>query len=324
MADLDLHLLIADYEPSCALMIIKAMSAEKALLSERNFMKLKVEHLDDKGNFNYLEFDLSYLQFTKHLAFAGMGVNSSLYNLFRFSGFMLEFVQYWRPWDNRFVVPEIIFHDPTELGQISNRIGKGLADFLAKKIYGAKYTHNYEAAMVQHGYPIKGKRPDLYCDTRTKQFAVEAKGYKVSSVSANKMLEHKSQSRQGPIPVHFSVASVAYNLYESPTVKFHDPVGDDFVYSDDINRKLIAIYYQSILDSIEQIGLEPIYQMDDIPQGFVAYRIPIVPPKNSLFLLLHKSIVSRDWQDTEEFVIENDEGDFLTYIDVDGVGLCIR
>ncbi|TOB49242.1 hypothetical protein CGK03_24795, partial [Vibrio parahaemolyticus] len=81
--------------------------------------------------FNYLEFDLSYLQFTKHLAFAGMGVNSSLYNLFRFSGFMLEFVQYWRPWDNRFVVPEIIFHDPTELGQISNRIGKGLADFLA-------------------------------------------------------------------------------------------------------------------------------------------------------------------------------------------------
>lgn len=137
------------------------------------------------------------------------------------------------------------------------------------------------------------------------------------------MLAHKSQSRQGPIPVHFPVASVAYNLYESPTVKFHDPVGDDVEYSEDINRKLIAIYYQSILDTIDQFGLEPSYQIDDIPQGYVAYPIPILYPKNSLFLLLHKSIVSGGWQDFEELVIDYDEDDFLTYIDVDGVGLCI-
>lgn len=287
-------------------------------------MKLKVEHLDDKGNFRDLEFDLSYLKFTKHLAFAGMGVNRSLYNLFRFSGFMLEFVQYWRYGADYFSVPDVIFHDPTELGQISNRIGKGLADFLAKRIYGAKYTHNYEDAMVQHGHPIKGKRPDLYCDTRSRQFAVEAKGYKVSSVSANKMLDHKSQSRQGPIPVHFSVASVAYNLYESPAVKFHDPVGDDIEYSEDINRKLIAIYYRSILDSVEQLGMQPSNQVDDLPQSFVAYRIPFLPPKGSLYLLLHKSIVEGIWGDLDDFRSDYDENEFLTYIDVDGVGLCIR
>ena len=287
-------------------------------------MKLKVEHLDDKGKFEDLEFDLTYLQFTKHLAFAGMGVHRSLYNLFRFSGFMLEFVQYWRIREDRFTVPEVIFHDPTELGQLSNRIGKGLADFLAKKIYEAKYTHNYEAAMVQYGHPIKGRRPDLYCDTGSKQFAVEAKGYKVSSVSANKMLDHKSQSREGPVPVHFSVASVAFNLYESPTVKFHDPVGENIEYAEDINKKLIAIYYRSILDSIEQVGMERSDRVENLPEGYVAYQIPIIPPKRSLYLLLHKSIVSNGWDDIREFYNGYPEDDSSTYIDVDGVGLCIR
>lgn len=287
-------------------------------------MKLKVEHLDDKGNFKHLEFDLSYLQFTKHLAFAGMGVNRSRYDLFRFSGFMLEFVQYWDFRYDHFTVPEIIFHDPTELGQISNRIGKGLADFLAKKIYGAKYTHNYESAMVQHGHPIKGKRPDLYCDTRTSQFAVEAKGFKATSVSPNQMLEHKSQSRQGPISVHFSVASVAYDLYGTPTVKFHDPVGKDNVYSKDVNQKLIAIYYRSILESIEYLGMEPYSQVENVPVGYLAYRVPILPPRGSFYLLLHKSIVSEQWGEIEGFNPEYDEDDVFTYIDVDGVGMCIR
>jgi len=287
-------------------------------------MKIKVEHLDDKGKFEDLEFDLTYLQFTKHLAFAGMGVNRSLYNLFRFSGFMLEFVQYWRVWEDRFTVPEVILHDPTELGQLSNRIGKGLADFLAKRIYGAKYTHNYEAAMVQHGHSIKGRRPDLYCDTSSKQFAVEAKGYKVSSVSANKMLDHKSQSKEGPIPVHFSVASVAFNLYESPIIKFHDPVGEDIEYSEDINRKLIAIYYRSILDSIEQVGMKASNQLENQPPGYVAYQVPFLPPKRSLYLLLHESIVGGWWDDIREFHNDYAEDDFFTYIDVDGVGLCIR
>jgi hypothetical protein len=285
-------------------------------------MKLKVEHLDDKGRLQNLEFNLSYLQFMKHLAFAGMGANKSLYNVFRFYGFMLEFAQYWRR--DHFSIPDVIFHDPTELGQISNRIGKGLADFLAKRIYGAKYTHNYEDAMVQHGHPIKGKRPDLYCDTLSRQFAVEAKGRKISSVSANKMLNYKSQSRRGPIPVHFSVASVAYNLYEAPSVKFHDPVGDDVKYSEDVNRKLISIYYRSILDSIEQLGIQHSFQVDGLPHSFIAYQLPPFYQQNSLYLLLHKTIVEGTWEQIKEFDSDYTEDDFDTYIDVDGVGLCIR
>ncbi|MEQ7870446.1 hypothetical protein V6R97_07310 [Chromohalobacter salexigens] len=287
-------------------------------------MKIKVEHLDDKGRFEDLEFDLTYLQFTKHLAFAGMGVHRSLYNLFRFTGYMLEFVQYWRIREDRFAVPEVILHDPTELGQLSNRIGKGLADFLAKRIYGAKYTHNYESAMVQYGHPIKGRRPDLYCDTGSRQFAVEAKGYKVSSVSENKMLEHKSQSLEGPVPVHFSVASVAFDLYESPTIKFHDPVGEGIEYAEGINKKLISIYYRSIMYSIEQVGMERSDRVENLPEGYIAYEIPFLPPRRCLYLLLHKSIVENMWDDIREFPSDYAEDDIFTYIDVDGVGLCIR
>lgn len=287
-------------------------------------MKLKVEHLDDKGQIEDIEINLSYLQFIKHLAFAGMGVNRSPYNSFRFLGFMFEFVQYWGPEPDHFSIPEIIFNDPTELGQISNKIGKALADFLSKKIYGAKYTHNYEDAMVQNGYPIKGERPDLYCDTRSKQFAVEAKGFKASTVSANKMLKHKSQSRQGPVPVHFSVASVAYNLYQAPSVKFHDPIGDDVKYSTDINNKLIALYYRSILDSIKQLHLEQSENAERIPNDFIAYHLPAIYPKTKVYLLLHESIVIGEWEQVEDFNSRRIEENYDTYIDADGVGLCIR
>jgi hypothetical protein len=287
-------------------------------------MKLKVEHLDDKGQFQNLEFNLSYLQFIKHLAFAGMGVDKFRYRLLRFSGFMLEFVEYFGSQPDKFTIPEVIFHDPTELGQISNRIGKALADFLAKKIYKAKYTHNYEDAMVQHGHPIMGKRPDLYCDTLSRQFAVEAKGFKVSTVSANKMNDYKSQSKEGPVPVHFSVASVAYNLYKAPTVKFHDPVGGDVTYAEDINKKLIAIYYRSILDTIEEFNLVPSIGVEDLQDSFISYQLPFSHPRNSLYLMLHKSIVDGVWDQVKEFDSGYIEDDINSYIDVDGVGLCIR
>ncbi|MDR9497768.1 MAG: hypothetical protein RI556_01225 [Hydrogenovibrio sp.] len=56
-------------------------------------MKLKVEHLNDKGQIEDLELNLSYLQFIKHLAFAGMGVNKSPYNSFRFLGFKINGVK---------------------------------------------------------------------------------------------------------------------------------------------------------------------------------------------------------------------------------------
>ena len=177
-------------------------------------MKLKVEYYDGQNTTNHV-FDLTYLQFIKHLAFAGMGVHTSPYNMFRFLGFWIEFFPYWKTSANGFHLPKVIYNDPTEHGQISNRIGKAFADFLAKKIYKAKYTHNFEDLMASDGYKIKGERPDLYCDSLTTQFAIEAKGYTRKSISNKEMDKFKRQAKETwPISVHFSVASVAYNLYK--------------------------------------------------------------------------------------------------------------
>jgi len=287
-------------------------------------MQIQVEHLDSSGNFSDLQYNLSYLQFVKHLAFAGMGAHSSIYNTFRFAGFMFEFMPYWKHEPHYFWLPEIVMHDPTELGQISNRIGKALADFLAKKIYGAKFTHNYEDAMVQFGHPIKGQRPDLYCDTLTQQFAIEAKGFKRPSVSSNAMINHKSQSRKGAVPVNFSVASVAFDIYRQPKVKFHDPVGENVEYSIEVNRKLCSYYYQSILNIVKELQLEPSFQLERVPQDFLAYQLPIFYFSDSLFLIIHKSIVNGEWKDMGLVTMELDFDDENLYIDVDGIGLCIR
>ncbi len=287
-------------------------------------MKLKVEYYDGQNTTNHV-FDLTYLQFIKHLAFAGMGVHTSPYNMFRFLGFWIEFFPYWKTSANGFHLPKVIYNDPTEHGQISNRIGKAFADFLAKKIYKAKYTHNFEDLMASDGYKIKGERPDLYCDSLTTQFAIEAKGYTRKSISNKEMDKFKRQAKETwPISVHFSVASVAYNLYKDIHVKFHDPIGDDVEYSTDLNKALVDKYYRSILKLIKQFGLIPSNQVDNLPQGYVAYRIPLISQENSTYLLLHRLIVEEKWERLE---LNNDQYNSVsedTYIDVDCVGLCIR
>ncbi|MFI3223510.1 MAG: hypothetical protein QX191_10790 [Methylococcaceae bacterium] len=286
-------------------------------------MKLKVEYFDGQSITNP-EFDLTYLQFIKHLAFAGMEVHTSPYFMFRFLGFMFEFLPYWKTSVNGLELPEIVFRDPTELGQISNRIGKALADFLAKKIYKAKYTHNYEHAMFLRKHPIKGERPDLYCHSLTKQFAIEAKGYKKSRISDVDMEKFKMQSKKGPLTFNFTVASVAYNLYKDIHVKFHDPVGIDMDYSTDLNKELVDTYYRSILNLIKQFGLLPSNQVDNLPQDYVAYKIPLITQETFLYLLLHRLIVEEKWGRLELTNDHYNSDSEDTYIDVDCVGLCIR
>jgi len=286
-------------------------------------MKLKVEYYDGQNTTNHV-FDLTYLQFIKHLAFAGMGVHTSTYNMFRFLGFWIEFFPYWKTSANGFSLPEIVLRDPTELGQISNRIGKALADFLAKKIYKAKYTHSYEHAMFLKKHPIEGKRPDLYCVSLKNQFAIEAKGYKKSRISDDDMEKIKDQSKEGPLSVNFTVASVAYNLYKDIHVKFHDPVGDDVEYSTDLHKALVDRYYRSILNLIKQFSLMPSSQVDNLPQNYVAYRIPLIAQENSTYLLLHRLIVEENWERLELNNGQYNSDSEDTYIDEDCVGLCIR
>ncbi len=67
-------------------------------------MKIDIEHLDSHGVIHNISLDLQYIQFVKHMAFAGMGVHKSVANVYRFVAFMMEFTPYWQNNQNYFVL----------------------------------------------------------------------------------------------------------------------------------------------------------------------------------------------------------------------------
>ncbi|HGP0626847.1 TPA: hypothetical protein ACKPX6_004466 [Serratia marcescens] len=284
-------------------------------------MKYELIHLNNKNVINTSRGDISFLAFIKHAAFSGLSNPYIFRHPLRYASFFCEFIPSFFG-SNHFRKYSGLEKDPTETAYISNRIGRGFADYFSKKIYGAKFTHSYECAMELKGYPIKGDRPDFYCDTLTTQFAVEAKGYSVQSVSDREMVKHKKQSGTGPLSINFSVASVAYNLYKKPKIKFYDPIGNDESYDHDLNSLLRDLYYQNALDFIESIA-DHIVQ-SELPD-YYAYNItnPFFPFRQ---FLVNKNIVEQKFMGAEGMAamrnmnIESQENDDL-YIDVDGIGL---
>lgn len=284
-------------------------------------MNINVSHLDAQGQLTQKAESLSHLAFAKHLAFSGVGLHRHPIHYLRFYSYYLEVFQFWSDNPNRFSLPAPFNHDPTEKNMLSNRIGKALADFLAKKYYSARFTHCYEDAMVRFGHQIKGKRPDLYCDNLREQFAIESKGFSAASISQAEMSKHKSQSQQGPIPVNFSIASVSFDLYRSPKVKFYDPINKDTEYHKDQNQQLRSLYYQSVLELIGfSRGSQERSQFDDF------YSFRLFPPFLDLKLLVHRSILKREWGSDEWLysIEKNYDREEETYIDLDGIGLTSR
>ena len=266
--------------------------------------------------------DISLCAFAKHAAFAGLDLRNrlSVWGLFRiienFIAFYPSFVR------KKFSVIPSLAHDPTEKGQFSNRIGRAFADYFAKKIYKARWCVCYECVMKQKGLPLDCERPDFYCMSSTSQFVIEAKGYQRATVSNRDILDVKiqsascMQSHQAQIPAHFSVASIAYNIYDSPIIKYLDPEGNSAEYNNELNCALRNDYYDVIRHLVKDLCF-----VDFKPNS--QYKIAAITLWNSnpIGILLHKSILDGkreyDWVDDVE-MIENE--DF--YIDRDGVGLC--
>jgi hypothetical protein len=284
-------------------------------------MEYVLIHQDAAGKKTTSVGHISFLAFVKHATFAGINRQFFPHLPFRYSSLFFEFAPSFF-YSNHFQLLPELANDPTETAYISNRIGRAFADYFSKKLYGAKFSHSYECAMQLQRHPVSGERPDFYCDTLTKQFAVEAKGYSAKSISEGAMKKHKAQSKTGPLPVNFSAASVAYNLYNTPKIKFYDPEGDNVPYDDSLNLKLRNLYYQSALYFIEQISGPrtqselPDYFAYNIPYSFMAARQ----------ILVHKAILEQRWRNVEWFAsIEKKEGsDDDLYIDVDGIGLTTR
>lgn len=284
-------------------------------------MEYELIHLDNKGLIKTSHGEISFLAFIKHATFAGLEGSHVLLHPLRYTSFFCEFAPSFFG-SNHFRKYSGLERDPTETAFMSNRIGRAFADFFSKKIYGAKFTHSYECAMALKKIPIKGDRPDFYCDTLTAQFAVEAKGYSAQSVSDFDMIKHKKQSGTGPLSINFSVASVAYNLYKKPKIKFYDPKGSDEPYDHVLNSRLRYFYYRDAINFIETIS--DLRTQSELPD-YYAYNIsyPFFPFRQ---FLVNKWIAERKFMGAEwltsmdNMSISNQENDDF-YIDVDGIGL---
>lgn len=283
-------------------------------------MKYELTHLDAKNIINTFQKKITLCEFVKHVTFAGINSLDFWENPFRYASSLFEFIPSFLSNEDYFIRHPALKNDPTETAYMSNRIGRAFADLFSKNIYGARFTHSYECAMMFANYDLIEQRPDFYCDTLVEQFAVEAKGYSSSYISGQQMSNHKDQSQTGPLPIHFSVASVAYSLYESPKINFYDPVGDKTNYNHDLNRKLRRAYYNK---AIYLINLTSTTRKESKITDYYSYEIKknFLPP---MYFLVHKGILESkyeniEWLSNSETLKTRREENF--YIDSDGIGI---
>ena len=284
-------------------------------------MHFTLLHQDAAGAKATASRTISFLQLAKHLTFAGIDRKYFHALPFRYLANFFDLFQNYDLIDGRIRPLWVLSSDPTEKNYISNRLGRALADHLSKSIYLARYTHSYECAMALAGLAITGKRPDFYCDTGTQQFAVEAKGYSTPSVSDMEMTGHKAQSSTGPLAVNFSVASVAYGLYQRPKVKFYDPPQEGAKYQRDLNLRLRANYYSAVLFFLTESGLfERSAAREGRNRRFRSRRLG-----NTIDILVDDDVFrsawnERDWSYERDQQLNDAEGSF---VDRDGVGVII-
>jgi hypothetical protein len=315
-------------------------------------MNISVEYKDTAGVISNQIHTLSRLAFTKHLAIAGQGYAPNPGKLFRVLGMFLHYSYYLqtRAFNNdRFSEPPIGLSDPTEKGQFSNLAGKAIADFLSKRIDRSLYTVNYEAAMRLKRMPLslggrQVRRPDLLAFTPSAMFAIEAKGF---SGGYGNMTEHKDQSQQGGIPVNYTIASVAYDLYNNVKCKYHDPFNDNIRFDNQLLSRLTKKYYRGLSAFLDQklfdyrefdIQGEPFYEIELLNRNFGKIFQSDFPHSHFWFHELFdfyrpRLILPRNIRAYSETGINNEIRPFLfdakeqpenIYIDNDRVGLRFR
>lgn len=298
-------------------------------------MNLNVEHLDSNGNTINLNYNITKTAFLKHVGMAGLGYRPTVRSIRKSIGFLLshkDFLKRKAFVQSKFSKPAPPFYDPDDIKHFSKQAGRAFSDFLARRISNAINTQTYEAALKLKGYKLNTGRPDLYCFNHKSQFAIESKGLSDSTVSKKDMKGHKTQSQRGPLSVHFSVASVSYNLYDKVQNKYHDPVSPEAEFNESLNRDLSRAYYRGFSQLLEVANDFPQIEIENLGSTF--YIIPILPldeieiydfPRRynrNVNLLVDRRI--RKY--IEEGNLESNTGyiqDDRIYIDNDGIGLLI-
>lgn len=305
-------------------------------------MDIEVIHKDASGVSTTKSFNLSTLGLIKHFGLAGQNYGTTIRAIRRAIGAYFLYHDYFKRTDllnSRFSKPPAHFYDPTDQGDFSTIAGRAIADFLARRIDGATHTYTYEGAMLMAGHNnVNIPRADLYCFNSSKQFAIESKGFDVRTVSENEMTTHKTQSGQGPLDIHFSIASVSYNLYNKIKNKYYDPVSDNSEFNNDLNKKISAKYYSGFAELLKEQRDFPTLNLSEQNREF--NLIPIYSPyddylfydykwrhrpygHNTIFLVLDKRIKNFAF----EGFINNEEKNVISqdglYIDNDGIGLML-
>lgn len=296
-------------------------------------LRIEIDHVAANGLQQQRLENVQYLAFLKHFAVAGQGYQPSASRLLRIIGSMLWFHDYMNFGTfstGRFGQPPALRRDPSAQAQFSNLAGKALADLLAKRLDGALVTFGYEAAMACSDLPIVGARPDLFCITNRRQFAVEAKGLSVASVSDRDMRGHKMQAASGPLPVHFCVAAVSYGIFTTPKCRYHDPVAESNEFNRSLASALARHYYEGwaqILDSglfdvqVRNLPTGRYYELSMSEDLASSFWLPWIYGRRAPISILIDSRVRKfaergSWP-TDASVIDLPE----LFVDSDGVGL---
>jgi hypothetical protein len=317
-------------------------------------MDIRVEYKDAAGAITNQIHSLTRLAFAKHFGIAGQGYAPRPQKLMRTIAMFFHYSYYLQRQafnNDRFSEPPIQLSDPTEKGQFSNLAGKAIADFLSKRIDQSIFTVNYEAAMRIHNPPIPltfngrpVRRPDLLAYTNHSRFAIEAKGF---SGGHGNMTDHKDQSITGGIHVDFTVASVAYDIYNQVKCKYYDPYNENVPYDNELLRKLSQNYYRGLSEFLNEKFFnfrEVEFQGEKFYEVELSYRyleklFPDEFPFEPIWyfeiidlyrpsLILPKKI--RDFaeegltKDIKPFIFESKEQEDNIYIDNDRIGLQIR
>jgi hypothetical protein len=305
-------------------------------------MEIEVIHKDSLGVSTNKLFNLSTLGLIKHFGLARQSYGTTIRALRRAIGAYFLYHDFFKRSDlinSRFSKPPAYFYDPTEQGDFSTIAGRAIADFLARRIDGATHTCTYEGAMLMGGHNnINVPRADLYCFNSLKQFAIESKGFSDRTLSEKEMRNHKTQSRQGPLDIQFSVASVSYNLYDKIKNKYYDPVNENSKFNFELNRKISSTYYSGFADLLKEQKDVPTLNFSDKNREF--NLIPIYSPYDdylfynskfrfrpyrygTLFLVLDKRVKKFA---TEGFLKNEEKNEIAEdglYIDNDGIGLML-
>lgn len=310
-------------------------------------MNLTVEYIDPAGTTFNQTHRLTRLAFAKHFAIAGQGYAPKPQKLIRTIAMFFHYSYYLQRQafnNDHFSLPPIELSDPTEKGQFSNLAGKGIADFLSKRIDQSIFTVNYEAAMRLRNMPINVGRPDLLAFKQNSMFALEAKGF---TGGYGNMATHKNQSLTGGIPVNFTVACISYDLYNKVKCKYHDPFNDNVPYDNEMLSSLTRNYYTGLLEFLNQKYFEyrefdfqgeKFYEVELTYRNFEKlfpdefgfrhfwhfeifefYRPKLILPRN-----IRKYAERGITNESRPFVFDTKEQDENIYIDNDRVGLRIR